>query len=303
MTITPSLRELPENSSATKCLAYMRNTSSPLLCLDTADALTVKLLNQESSFIKGLWISSLGFSARRGVNDSYCLNPRDYLSTLFEINLVKEDQFIIVDGDNGGQSHKSSDHYAAVMAQAGAAIYIMENKRGAKYNSLDKAAGRLHMLEDREVFASKINSAKRSQLLVAIRLEDAIAAEDARQGLHDAIETTKYYMKHSRPDMFVLHWNSEDPAVVLEFAKQYHELFGREQNVPLLGCIPTRYSKNCRSQQLYAAGYKMIIYANALLRAQVTGIQQTVELLKKDDSLASVDDIFSPIDDILTLMP
>jgi len=176
-----------------------------------------------------------------------------------------------------------------------------------KFNSVDPSAGKYHSLENKEVFAQKINAALRVQntTLVGIRLEDGIINdEDKNKSIKETLNTTDYFLKNSKPDFFLFHWKKESPEIPLRYAKEYFKLIikNRIKNPPFLACVPTTYSKNISSQKLYESGYQIIIYGNALLRVQAQAIIDSLENIKLNDSLEKLEKKMLPTKLILDLM-
>jgi 2-methylisocitrate lyase-like PEP mutase family enzyme len=237
-----------------------------------------------------------------GFEDAYTLSPRDYSQLIKDIQLVSSRGFIIIDADNGGQSYKNARYAYNHYSTLGASIAFMENKAGVKFNSLAESSA--HTLEDRESFASKVEAAKKVQnrTLVGIRLEDAIVADNnPEQALSDAMETTKYFMKHAKPDFFLFHWKKETGEVPVEFAKRYFEVFKKENNLPYLACVPTTYSKNITNTQLGEAGYRLIILGNPVLRAQIKAVQDVAKSIVEADSLKSADQNVLTLKDLMKI--
>lgn len=300
----PSQRNLNQNSEGYRLLKRMQDVKKPVVSIDTTDTLTAKLIEQYSTLIEGLWISSLGVSSRLCIEDAYNISPRDYLALIRDILLVKKNTFTIVDADNGGQSYKNTDYAFRLYNSLQVAIGIVENKRGTKYNSVDKNASKLHSLEDNDIFAEKIKHAKQQDgTLVAIRIENGIMNDDNPEiALKESMNLVDYFYNNEKPDMFVFHWKEEDPTTVVKFAKLYLEKYGEDTNRPLLGCIPTTYSKNISNTSLYEAGYNLIIYGNILLRTQLNSIKTTLQNIESVDSLQLADSKVPSVEDLFNFL-
>lgn len=303
----PSNRILDHNSEGLRLLNYISNTSKPVIAVDTSDALSAVLLTKHSSFFEANWISSLGISSRLGFPDAYNLSPRDYSEVINDIKMVSSKSFIVVDADNGGQSFKNTSYAFKLYSSLNVSLAFVENKRGVKFNSVDPSAGKYHSLENKEIFAQKINSALSTQntTLVGIRLEDGIINdEDEDKSIKETLEITNYFLKNSKPDFFLFHWKKESPKIPLKYAKEYHKLIIKNhiKNPPYLACVPTTYSKNISCKKLYESGYKIIIYGNALLRVQTQAVMEALEDIKSNDSLQKLERKMAPTKLILDLM-
>jgi 2-methylisocitrate lyase-like PEP mutase family enzyme len=299
----PSGRLLNENSAGEKLLKRMTEVQRPFIAIDVLDAFTAKILNSYQDVIEGFWISSLGYSTRLGFQDVYNLSPRDYLEPLEDISLIKNDQHFIVDADNGGQSYKNTEYTFKLLSTLNVSLGIVENKRGVKFNSVDKNASKLHELEDNELFAAKINKAKlQNNTLVGIRIENGIVHDDdPAKALQSSLDAVDYFYEHSRPDIFVFHWKLDTAETPINFASEYMKKFPDPNNRPLLACIPTTYSKNTSNCELYSSGFNLIIYGNPLLRAQLSSVITTLESIKKNDSLRDVDKMYPSVDEVFKL--
>jgi 2-methylisocitrate lyase-like PEP mutase family enzyme len=288
----PSQRIVEDNSQAARAFqVFAKNKNGGVLAIDALDAFTVQLLNGYQNLIQGLWISSLGSSARAGLEDVYNLSPRDYSELICDINLVKKKQLIIVDADNGGQNYKNTRYAFELYAQLGVHMGIVENKRGLKYNSVDDTATKLHEIEDNSVFGAKINAAMlQNTTLVAARIENGILNEENPElAIDESLAVVDYLYQNARPDMYVFHWKGDNPQTPIKFAKMYYEKYHNDDNRPLLGCIPTTYSKNIENKKLFKCGYSLIIYGNVLLRTQMKSIHETILSIDKLDSLRELD--------------
>lgn len=301
--MTPSERNLDKNSSGYLLLERLKQKKGPVVCIDVLDAMTARLLSKHSANIEGCWISSLGISTRLGIEDVYNISPRDYSQLIRDVKLSAPNKYIIVDADNGGQSHKNTEYAFNIYADLSVALGIVENKRGLKYNSTDKNAGKLHELEDNEVFAEKIIKAKKqNKTLVGIRIENAISNDDnPDRAIDEALKVVEFFHKTSKPDLFIFHWKLESPDIPLRFAVEYNKLFSKDLNRPFLGCIPTTYSKNISNRDLYKGGYDLIIYGNPLLRGQISSIYKVLDSINQNDSLKELDQDLPTVDDVLKL--
>ena len=301
----PSKRELSDSSAGMALLTDLSKRKSPVVAIDVSDALTASILKDYRDTFDAAWISSLANSSRLGFEDAYNLSPRDTMKLIQDIKIANPELGIIVDADNGGQSYKNSAYALRLLASLGTSLAFIENKTGVKFNSVDRRATKLHTLESRDVFAKKINAALESQkdTLVGIRLEEGTMSEDTKECVASALASVEYFMKNSRPDFFLFHWNKQSPEGPLQFARQYKELVSKlaTNNPPLLACVATTYSKNITSKDLGVAGYKVVIYGNPLLRTQVGATRKTLEMIKNDGSLKNVDTIIPATVDVLKL--
>jgi phosphoenolpyruvate phosphomutase len=298
------VRDLEIGSAADQLLKYISSADIPVVAPDVSDAFTAITLHKYQDLFKAYWLSSLGISSRLGFPDAYTLSPRDLIQLITDIKNVNKNKFLIVDADNAGQSYKNTEYAFKLYATLGVSLAIVENKRGVKFNSVDKTAGKLHSLEDRDIFAEKINYAMRAQnsTLVGIRLEDGIINDDNEVlAIKETLDSVAYYSSKSKPDLFLFHWKRENPNAVLKFAQEYNKLF-KDSKRPLLACVPTTYSHKVTNSELYKAGYQIVIYGNAILRSQLLGINLLIESLKDGDSLKELNSKIPPVEDIFEIV-
>ncbi|MCL4416846.1 MAG: isocitrate lyase/phosphoenolpyruvate mutase family protein [Actinobacteria bacterium] len=303
---SPSNRSL-KDSAGEKLLLRLKKIQKPLIAIDAIDAFTLKFQDGYSSFFEGSWMSSLGLSSRHGFSDAYNLSPRDFIVPINDIKMASDRGFIIVDADNGGQSHKNTSYTFKLFASLGVSLAFVENKKGVKFNSVDPCAGKFHTLEDRDIFAKKINAAIASQnsTLVGIRLEDSIVNDDDElESIKAALNAADYFIQKCRPDFFLFHWKKDSPEIPIRFAREYRKLISKYaiKSPPYLACVPTTYSKNISNQKLYKEGYSIIIYGNALLRVQAKAIINALDAIKESDSLKTLEAEMLPTKAILDLM-
>lgn len=243
-----------------------------------------------------IWESSLTDSAGKGHPDIEVISFDSRLHTINEILAVTHKP-MIVDGDTGGDPN-NFEYMVSKMERAGVSAVIIEDKVFPKRNSLE--AGANQTLEDPHLFAQKIRRGKAIQMtkdfLIIARLESLIAGT----GLSDALKRAKIYLE-AGVDGIMIHSKSKDPSEILSFAESYKEIqkhLGIER--PLV-CVPTTYN-SIQEDELKAAGFNVVIYANHLLRAAYKSMIQTAQsilsnqrCLEADASCAPVKDIFGAV--------
>lgn len=285
--ISPSGRKLKQSSNGYKLLKILSTFDKPAVFIDTADVLTGSIIaSLDKDYFSGFWISSLGNSLQKGFEDAYNLNPRDYESLIHDLIITIPKKLIVVDADNGGQSYKNTSYAFKLYASLGVSAAFVENKIGAKFNSLEKNGS--HQLANQEDFSKKISAAisTQSDTLVGIRIEDGILNDSTQEkAVESALDAVSFYLKTSKPDLFLFHWKLESPEAPLLFAKQYQKIFKSAKNLPFLACVPTAYSKNISNLDLYQAGYKLIIFGNPILRSHAYSTKLAITSIIQADSL------------------
>ncbi len=252
--------------------------------------------DQISREFDAIWESSLTDSASKGHPDIEVISFDSRLHTIQEILAVTHKP-MIVDGDTGGDAN-NFEYMVSKLERAGVSAVIIEDKVFPKRNSLE--AGTQQTLENPEIFAQKIRRGKSIQatdeFMIIARLESLIAGK----GLDDALARAKTYLM-AGVDGIMIHSKSKSPDEILQFAKSYRLLL-KELNLdkPLV-CVPTTYN-TITEEELSAAGFRVIIYANHLLRAaykSMIEVSKTLLLNRRsfeaDPSCAPVREIFQAV--------
>jgi phosphoenolpyruvate phosphomutase len=220
-----------------------------------------------------IWESSLTDSASKGHPDIEVISFDSRLHTIQEILTVTQKP-MIVDGDTGGDPN-TFEYMVSKMERAGVSAVIIEDKVFPKRNSLE--AGTSQVLQEPEVFAQKIKRGKKVQstdeFMIIARIESLIAGT----GMKDALARARIYLQ-AGVDGIMIHSKSKQPDEIMEFAGKYRTLLKElEMSKPLV-CVPTTYN-NILEEELQAAGFQIIIYANHFLRAAYKAMLDAVGFL------------------------
>ena len=242
----------------------------------------------------GMWCSSLVDATTRGRPDNESVDVSDRIAGLQEI-LDATTKPIIFDGDTGGQI----EHFPLTVRQLernGVSAVIIEDKVGLKRNSLFGNEVPQH-LDAPEEFAAKIaagRAARRtSTFMVIARIESLIAGKD----LSDALRRADRYLA-AGADGIMIHSRSKSPDEVMAFASEYRS-WGTD--TPLV-VVPTSYNA-VHEESLAAAGARIIIYANHLLRAAYPAMVSAAQRILRDGNSLKASETMLPINEILTLIP
>jgi phosphoenolpyruvate phosphomutase len=239
-----------------------------------------------------IWESSLTDSASKGHPDIEVITFDSRLHTINEI-LAVTDKPMIVDGDTGGDAN-TFEYSVSKLEQAGVSAVIIEDKVFPKRNSLE--AGVQQNLQEPEVFAQKIRRGKSIQksteFMIIARIESLIAGKP----MEDALNRATQYLQ-AGVDGIMIHSKSKNPDEILEFSKKYYILL-KELNLdkPLV-CVPTTYNK-ITEDELSAAGFNIIIYANHLLRSAYQAMMETAKSLLRNQRSLEADPLCVPVREI-----
>jgi phosphoenolpyruvate phosphomutase / 2-hydroxyethylphosphonate cytidylyltransferase len=167
---------------------------------------------------------------------------------------------------------------------------------GPKRNSL---FGTDASQEQEEVFlfAEKIRAGKRAQVtedfMVIARIESLIAGV----GQEDALMRAEAYID-AGADGIMIHSSQKTPAEVLTFLDAYGRLSRR---VPVV-VVPSTYS-SVTEGELAAAGARIVIYANHLLRSAYPAMTRTAESILRHGRAYEAEELCLPIREVLALIP
>jgi len=239
-----------------------------------------------------LWESSLTDSASKGHPDIEVVTFDSRLQTINEI-LSVTNKPMIVDGDTGGDVN-AFEYTVSKLERAGVSAIIIEDKIFPKRNSLE--AGVQQNLEDPETFAQKIRRGKQIQntneFMIIARLESLIAEKP----MEDAVRRAKIYLQ-AGVDGIMIHSKSKSADEILEFAKHY-KLISKQLNInKTLVCVPTTYNQ-ITENELSSAGFKIIIYANHLLRSAYKAMTETAKTILREQRSLEADPLCSTVKEI-----
>jgi len=249
--------------------------------------------NKKTIEFDGMWSSSLTDSATKGLPDNSSLSFSSRISTLNDIMDVSSKP-LVFDADNGGQI----EHLAFLirsLERSGVSAIIMEDKVGLKKNSLFK--NQTGAKQDKpHLFAKKIkkicNSRQSQDFMVIARIESFILGK----GLKDALNRAEVYSK-AGADAILIHSKEKTPVEIFSFAKEFKK---SKYFIPLVS-VPSTYSK-VYEKDLIKNGFKLVIYANQLLRAAYPAMQNTAKTILRNKRAFEADKKIIPIKEIINLI-
>jgi phosphoenolpyruvate phosphomutase / 2-hydroxyethylphosphonate cytidylyltransferase len=241
----------------------------------------------------GMWSSSLTDSATKGKPDNSSLDFSARISSLNDMMDVTTKP-LVFDADNGGQL-EHLPFLIRSLERSGVSAVIMEDKIGLKKNSLFK--DQKNTKQDKpELFAKKIkqicNSRNSNDFLVIARIESFILGK----GLKDALRRAEIYSK-AGADAILIHSKEKTPNEIFSFAKE----FKKSKNFVPLVSVPSTYSK-VYEKDLIKNGFKLVIYANQLLRAAYPAMVSTAKTILMNSRAFEIDKKIIPIKEIINLI-
>tara|TARA_B100000902_G_scaffold298074_1_gene285272 strand:- start:610 stop:1908 length:1299 start_codon:yes stop_codon:yes gene_type:complete len=241
----------------------------------------------------GMWSSSLTDSATKGLPDNSSLSFSARISSLNDMMDVTTKP-LIFDADNGGLI-EHVPYLIRSLERSGVSAIIIEDKVGLKKNSLfQNQAGTKQ--DKPEIFAKKIqkicSSRQSKDFMVIARIESFIVGK----GLKDALNRAEIYSK-AGADAILIHSKQKTPAEIFSFAKK----FRKSKNFIPLVSVPSTYSK-VYEKDLIKNGFKIVIYANQLLRAAYPAMKNTAQSILKNSRAFEADKKIIPIKKIINLI-
>lgn len=171
----------------------------------------------------------------------------------------------------------------------------MEDKIGLKRNSLFKNQSETKQ-DKPETFTRKIlkicNARQSKDFMVIARIESFILGK----GLKDALIRAEIYAK-AGADAILIHSKKKTPVEIFSFAKKFKE----SKNFIPLAAVPSTYSK-VYEKDLIKNGFKLVIYANHLLRAAYPAMQFAARKILENSRAFEIDKKIIPINEIINLI-
>ena len=281
-------------------LKRLMNSKDIVRILESHNSLT-GLIIEKINIIKnkitlefdGMWSSSLTDSATKGLPDNSSLSFSARISSLNDLMDVTTKP-IVFDADNGGLI-EHLPFLIRSLERSGVSAIIMEDKIGVKKNSLFK--NQTGTKQDKpKLFANKIkkicNTRQSQDFMVIARIESFIVGK----GLKDALHRAEIYSK-AGADAILIHSKEKTPAEIFSFARE----FRKSKNFIPLVSVPSTYSK-VYEKDLIKNGFKLVIYANQLLRAAYPAMQNTAMTILKNKRAHEADKKIIPIKEIINLI-
>ena len=251
------------------------------------DAMSAKLVEMHE--FDAIWAGSFAISATHALPDASIMTMTEFLNVA--ASMVDACKIpVIADCDTGYGGPSNVSHMVKKYENAGVAAISIEDKVFPKQNSLLEG-GTQELLSEKEFVAKIIaaKEAKKSHDFIIIARTEALIAE---LGMKVAIQRAKAYEK-AGADAILIHSKKDTPNEVFEFADTWGG------SLPVI-IVPTSYP-SIRLNDLQKHKIKMIIYANQTLRAAHAAMSQILNQIKNYESLDSVKDKISTMEDIFKL--
>ena len=249
--------------------------------------------NKMISEFDGMWSSSLTDSATKGKPDNSSVDFSSRITSLNDMMDVTTKP-LIFDADNGGQL-EHLPFLVRSLERSGVSAIIMEDKVGLKKNSLFK--NQTNTKQDKpHIFSKKIKKICKfrnsKDFLVIARIESFILGK----GIDDALKRAEIYSK-AGADAILIHSKEKTPFQIFAFAKK----FKKSKNFIPLVSVPSTYSK-VYEKDLVKNGFKIVIYANHLLRAAYPAMEYTAKKILENERSFEIEKKIISINKIINLV-
>jgi phosphoenolpyruvate phosphomutase len=246
-------------------------------------------LVEEAGF-DAIWASGFEISAAHAVPDANILTMAEQLHVA-KTMARRVDIPVIADCDNGfGNAINVIRTVRDYEADGIAGICFEDNifpKRCSFY------AGVKRELVSVEEHAGKVRAAcaaRRTQDFVIIARTEAYIAG---WGLDEARRRAEAYAE-AGADMILVHSKSPDFDELASFAR------GWDRPQPLVA-VPTIYS-HVTAEELEEAGFKLVIFANHLVRTSIKSMRETLQVLKTERKTQAVDDRICALQEVYEII-
>ncbi len=265
----------------------MLNSSQVEFIMEAHNGISARIV-EEAGF-KGIWGSGLTISASAGVRDS---NEMSWTQVLDIVEYMSDATTIpiMLDADTGYGNFNNMRRLVKKLEQIGVAAACIEDKIFPKCNSFINSEDQ--SLADVEEFMGKIKAAKDSQtdpdFCVVARTETFVVG----RSLGEALERADAYYR-AGADAVLIHSKIATADQILAFMSRW-------QNLCPVVIVPTKYYST--PTPVFAdAGISMVIWANHLMRASITAMQQTAAKIYQEQNLFQVEKEVATVKEIFRL--
>ena len=243
----------------------------------------------EEAGFEGIWASGLTVSTSFGVRDN---NELSWTQVVDHVGFMAEAASVpvLLDGDTGYGNFNNMRRLVRKLEQAGVAGVVIEDKLFPKTNSFIRSE--LQPLADIEEFSGKIKAGKDSQTDPDFVLIARVEALIAGWGLAEALKRAEAY-RAVGADAILIHSRQSSPAEIFAF-------LGEWANRSPVVLVPTKYWRT-PTDDFRARNVSVVIWANHLLRAAITAMQDTARRLHADESLIQVEPQVAPLHEVFRL--
>jgi phosphoenolpyruvate phosphomutase len=268
-------------------LRQMLHSAELEFLMEAHNGLSARIV-RETGF-KGIWASGLSISASLGVRDNNEASWTQVVDVL-EFMADASDLPILLDGDTGYGNFNNMRRLVRKLEQRGIAGVCIEDKQFPKTNSFLNSERQ--PLADIEEFVGKIAAGKDTQqdpnFCVVARVEALIAG----WGMDEALRRAEAY-RLAGADAILIHSKLSKADEIVTFAREW------ARRSPLI-IVPTRYYST-PTDVFREAGISTVIWANHLVRAAASAMQNVAKEIFQSQTLVNVEDRIVAVNEIFRL--
>jgi phosphoenolpyruvate phosphomutase len=267
-------------------------SSSPLVAVGAHDALTAQLI--QAYGFDAVWVGGFGISTMTyAMPDLSLLTMAEALAAARRIDAAT-DLPVIADCDNGYGGLSNLVRTVREYERSGIAGICVEDNTFPKRNSLYQGETVRELISTEEQ-VRRIRAAKQSQETTTFVFIARVEALIAGHGVDEALGRAEAYAG-AGADAILIHSRDRTLAEIESFLQRWRS----RASVPLVA-VPTLFP-SFTVEQLHGRGFQMIIFANHPMRAAVTGIEKSLDILRRTGRASSLDDSICPVDHLFDLV-
>lgn len=270
----------------TKKLRELLNSKKITRLVGAHNAVSAKLV--EKNNFDAIWASGFEISTSYGMPDTNILTLTDLVHVTGIItNAVSIP--VLVDGDSGFGNCHNVMQSVRLLESRGVAGICIEDKPFPKVNSFIDCR---QSLIDVDEFCGRIMAAKDAQidsdLVIVARIEALISG----LGMEEALKRA-YKYQSAGADALLIHSKKDTTCEIDEFMGHWNG------NIPVI-IVPTTYP-SITLHDMDRIGISGVIYANQGLRCMVKATDMMLKELYNSNSLNSISNQISSMDEIFSL--
>ena len=268
-------------------LKQLLNSQRLEFLMEAHSGLSAKIV-EEAGFA-GIWGSGLSTSAALGVRDC---NEASWTQVLDVVEFMSDATTvpILLDADTGYGNFNNVRRLVRKLEQRDVAGMCIEDKLFPKTNSFIN--GEQQPLAEIAEFAGKIKAAKDTQKDTDFCLVARTEALIAGRGLGEALARAQAYHL-AGADAILIHSKRSTADEVLDFMDEWQD------TCPVV-IVPTTYYAT-PTECFVQSGVSLVIWANHLLRASISAMQQAAASIHVERSLVPIEHGIASVQEVFRL--
>lgn len=271
----------------TKRLKSILDSDNLEYLLEAHNGLSAKIV-EEAGF-NGIWASGLAMSASLGVRDSNELSWTQILD-LTEFIASAVDVPVLLDGDTGFGNFNNVRRLVCKLESRGVAGVCIEDKLFPKRNSFVEEV--VQQLVDPDEFCGKLHAAMDTRQDDDFCIVARVEALTVGAGMNEALDRAERYAA-TGVDAVLIHSKKTNPSEIATFCERW-------QGAAPLVIVPTTYEPPPR-ETLEACGISVAIWANHMVRAGISAMQQVAQEIATDCGVQGVESGIAKVEEVFRL--